>query len=82
MTLRRPLTEKETFILAQIQDMYGRHNSEDQVFFSDRNEAVIFVTDQHGVVGLGTVLTNLAGMIDDGTIATVQELRDKWLKLG
>jgi len=76
---RRPLTEGEALVLSHIQDMYGPQNSVDKVFFSDRNEAVLFVTDNNGVAGLAAVLTNLAAWLQDGTIATVEELRNKWL---
>ena len=79
---RRPLTPEELFVLEQIQDMYGEQNSEEQVFFSDRDEAVLFVTDANGVKGFVAVLTNLGMWYADGTINSVQELRDKWLTPG
>jgi hypothetical protein len=78
----RALTSGEAFILAQIQDMHGAQNSTDQVFFSDRDEAVLFVTDKVGIRGLMIVLTNLSRWMDDGTIASVTELREKWLVPG
>ena len=78
---RRALTPEEAFILSQIQQMYGAHNSQDQVFFSDRDEAALFVVDRNGVTGL-LVLTNLAHMLADGTIPSVEELRSKWLTPG
>jgi hypothetical protein len=59
--------------------MYGRQNSEDKVFFGDRDEAVIFVTDVNGVEGLVAVLTNLWKMYTEGNIASPEELREKWL---
>ena len=76
---RRALSEGELFVLDQIRDMYGEQNDEDAVFFSDADEAVIFVTDRNGVQGLVAVLTNLAAMYADGTIGSAEELRAKWL---
>jgi hypothetical protein len=76
---RRPLNSGEAFVLGQIQDMYGPQNSEDRVFFSDRDEAVLLVIDKNGVQGLAVVLTNLSNWISDGTIESVAELREKWL---
>ena len=76
---RRPLTQDENFVLEQIRDMYGPQNSEDQVFFTERNEAALLVTDRNGVAGMWAVLTNLGAWYADGTIGSVQELREKWL---
>ena len=69
-------------MLEQIQDMYGPQNTEDRVFFSDRNEAVLVVTDRSGAAGMMTVLTNLGAWYADGTITSLQELRTKWLSPG
>ena len=79
---RRPLTQDENFVLEQIRDMYGPQNSEDQVFFTERNEAALLVTDRNGVQAMWAVLTNLGAWYADGTIASVQELREKWLTPG
>ena len=76
---RRALSQGETFVLDQIRDMYGAQNNEEAVFFSDADEAAIFVTDRNGVQGLLAVLTNLAAMYADGTIGSAEELRAKWL---
>jgi protein-S-isoprenylcysteine O-methyltransferase Ste14 len=59
--------------------MYGAQNTEEDVFFSDRDEAVIVVKDRNGVQGLAAVLTNLAAWCADGTIASVEDLRSNWL---
>jgi len=75
----RALTQGETFVLQHIQDIYGNQNAEQDVFFSDRGEAVIFVKDRNGVGMMMTVLTNLAEWYSDGTIASVDELRTNWL---
>jgi len=76
---RRALSQGELFVLDQIRDMYGAQNNEEAVFFSDADEAAIFVTDRNGVQGLLAVLTNLAAMYADGTIGSAEELRAKWL---
>jgi len=79
---RRALTESESFVLQHIQDMYGNQNTEHDVFFSNRDEAVIFVKDRNGVMGLAVVLTNLAAWYADGTITSVEDLRQHWLTPG
>jgi len=76
---RRALSQGELFVLDQIRDMYGAQNNQEAVFFSDADEAAIFVTDRNGVQGLLAVLTNLAAMSADGTIGSAEELRAKWL---
>ena len=79
---RRPLSQGEQFVLAQIQDIYGPQNEEGDVFFSDRDEAVIFVKDRnYASVGV-VVLTNVAQMYEDGTITSLDELRRDWLRAG
>ena len=78
-TPRRGLTEGELFILSEIQHVYGRHNSEEGVFFGDDDEAVLFVTDSHGDAALAAVLTNLANLYADGTMGSMEELRTQWL---
>jgi hypothetical protein len=54
---RRSLTQGEQFVLAQIQDIYGPQNEESDVFFSDPDEAVIFVKDRTGASVGVVVLT-------------------------
>ena len=79
---RRSLSQGEQFVLAQIQDIYGPQNAESDVFFSDRDEAAIFVKNPTGAsVGL-VVLTNVALMYEDGTITSLDELREDWLRAG
>jgi hypothetical protein len=78
----RSLSQGERFVLAQIQDIYGPLNEESEVFFSDPDGAVIFVRDRTGAnVGV-VVLTSLAQMYEDGTIASLEELRRDWLRAG
>ena len=79
---RRSLSRGEQFVLAQIQDIYGSQNEEGDVFFSGPDEAVLFVKDHTGAnVGV-VVLTNVAQMYEDGTIASLDELRRDWLRAG
>jgi len=76
----RSLTKGEQFVLVQIQDIYGPQNEESDVFYSDADEAAIFVKDRTGAsIGL-VVLTNVAQMYEDGTITSLDELRRDWLK--
>lgn len=77
---RRQLTERELHILCLIQEAYGLENSENEVFFNDRDEAVIFVQGDGGGLGLA-VLTNLAKSLEDGTISSVEELKHEWLMI-
>ena len=77
---RRQLTEGELFVLRLIQEAYGNENTEDEVFFSDENEAVIFVKGDGGGLGLA-VLSNLAMFLEDGTISSVEELKHDWLMI-
>ena len=77
---RRHLTEGELFILRLIQETYGPDNTEDEVFFGDENEAVIFVRGDGGGLGMA-VLTTLAKFLEDGTIASIEELKRDWLMI-
>jgi hypothetical protein len=58
--LKRPLTDEELRILGLIQRLYGSQNTLDDVFFSKADEAVIFVKDTAGNMGIMVVLTNIA----------------------
>jgi hypothetical protein len=78
----RSLSPGEQFVLAQIQDIYGPQNQESDVFFSDADEAVIFVKDRTGASVGVVVLTNVAQMYEDGTITSLDELRRDWLRAG
>lgn len=77
---RRPLSEGELFVLRLIQEAYGSENSEDEVFFSDEDEAIILVQGDGGSLGL-TVLSNLAMFLQDGTISSVEALKRDWLMI-
>jgi hypothetical protein len=58
--LKRPLTDEELSILGLIQRFYGSQNTLDDVFLSEADEAVIFVKDSAGTMGICVVLTNVA----------------------
>jgi hypothetical protein len=79
-TRRRELTTGEAAILAVIQREFGSQNTADQVFFTDVDEAVIFAKAMDGTSAPIANLTNLAAWRADGTIASDDELRTKWLR--
>jgi hypothetical protein len=78
---RRVLTEGEIAVLTIIQEGYGAHNSMDKVYFSPSDEAVMFVRLANGMSIVMANLSNLAARRADGTIASDDELRKKWLRL-
>jgi hypothetical protein len=78
----RELTAGEKAILELIRVGYGPQNSETQVFFNDRDEAAIFVRANDGSSPLCASLTNLAAWRAEGTIASEEELKRQWLRLG
>ena len=77
--LRRELSAGETAILTIIQQAYGARNALDEVFFTDQDQAVIFVKAADGTMRLMANLTNLAAWRADGTIQNDEELRTNWL---
>lgn len=78
---RRELTAIEAAVLKVIQQGYGPQNSVDAVFFTDADEAVIFVKASDGTSNLMANLTNLAAWRVDGTIPSDEELKRDWLLL-
>ena len=54
---RRPLTPDEARILGVLRDHYGPWNNVDAIFFTDRDEAVIYPKDQNGNCGICVNLT-------------------------
>ena len=54
---RRTLTPDESRILGLLRDYYGPSNNVDAVFFTHRDEAVIFARDLNGVAGICVNLT-------------------------
>ena len=78
---RRDLTPGESAILGMIQQGYGSQNIVDDVFFTDANEANIFVRATDGTTPVMANLTNLAAWRADGTIPSDDELKREWLGL-
>jgi len=78
---RRALTDGETAVLVIIQQGYGAHNGLDRVYFSQADEAVIFVKLSNGMNTLLANLSHLAARCADGTISSDDELRTKYLRL-
>ena len=64
-----------------IQQGYGLQNDAEKVFFTDNNEAVIFVEASGGKPQIMANLSNLAAWRANGTIASDDELKSKWLQL-
>lgn len=77
---RRALTAEETSVLAIIQQGYGPQNDSDRVFFTESDEAAIFVKASDGTSPMMANLSNLAALRRDGTIPNDDELK-KWLRL-
>jgi hypothetical protein len=78
---RRDLTLAEAGILRIVQEGYGLQNTVDEVFFTDADEAAIFVKASNGTSPLMANLTNLAAWRLDGTIPSDEELKRDWLRL-
>ena len=78
---RRVLTDGENAVLTIIQQGYGPQNSIDKVFFTNADEAVIFVKASNGMSPVMANLSNLSAWRADGTISSDDELKTKWLRL-
>jgi hypothetical protein len=78
---RRDLTVGEFTVLRMIQQGYGLQNSLGKVFFTDTDEAAIFVKASTGRSVLMANLTNLAAWRADGRITSDEELKRDWLLL-
>ena len=78
---RRDLTFGEAEILRMIQEGYGSQNTVGDVFFTDADEAAIFVKTPDGTSSLMVNLTNLAAWRADRTIPSDEELKTDWLRL-
>lgn len=73
---RRELTATEAFVLREIQQYWGSQNSVDDVFFTERDEAVLFVRARDGRTAVIIALTNLGQWHEDGTLS-LEDLRDQ-----
>jgi len=76
---RRELTPGEVRILAIIAEQFGPRNTRDEVFFTDSDEAALFIKAPDGTSVAAANLTNLAAWRADGTISSDQELLSEWL---
>jgi hypothetical protein len=77
---RRILTTGESHILDLLRDYYGPANNADAVFFTDRDEAVIFVTDCNGIAGMAVNLTNVA-LFQQMDNLSDEETIEQWLRI-
>jgi hypothetical protein len=64
-----------------IQQGYGLQNTADKVFFTNADEATMFVKASDGTSSVMANLTNLAAWRADGTIPSDEELKSKWLRI-
>jgi len=78
---RRDLTAGQTAILKIIQHGYGPQNTVSEVFFTNANEAAIFVKTPDGRSPILANLSNLAAWRSEGTIKNDEELKRDWLRL-
>jgi hypothetical protein len=76
---RRELTPGEVRILAIIEEQFGARNTPDEVFFTDADEAALFIEAPDGTSVAAANLTNLAAWRADGTIPTDEQLKSEWL---
>lgn len=67
---RRELTDDERFVLSEVQACWGDQNTEDKVFFTDQNEAALFVVARDGSNPVMVSLTNLGEWHHDGTLSS------------
>lgn len=73
---QRDLTDVERFVLEEVQAYWGEQNTAGDVFFSDRDEAVLFVVAPDGSHPVCVVLTNLGAWHRDG-ILSLEERREQ-----
>ena len=73
---RRKLTDVEQFVLREIQAHWGNQNTVEDIFFTDRDEAALFVVARDGSNPVLVVLTTLGEWHRDGTLST-EALREQ-----
>jgi hypothetical protein len=73
---RRELTALEQFVLGEVRAYWGDQNTVDEVFFTDRDEAALFVLARDGSRPVLVVLTNLGAWHRDGTLS-IEALREQ-----
>src|SRR5690348_16269950 len=69
---KRDLTPEELAILREIRSFWGPQNSIHDVFFSNQDEAALFVKARNGSSQVVVVLTNLGRWVADGTLSKFQ----------
>ena len=79
--VRRELTTGEMLILRVIRQQFGSQNDANEVFFTDSDEAVIFVKASDGTIPVAANLTHLAAWHADGTIFSDEELVREWFPI-
>jgi hypothetical protein len=75
---RRSLNQEERLVLDQVQALWGPQNTDAEVFFTEANEAALFVKARDGSLPVCVSLTNLGRWHADGTL-TLPELRNQIL---
>lgn len=70
---RRDLTDLELFVLNEVQAYWGPQNTIDEVFFTDQDEAALFVLARNGSRPVMVVLTNLGAWHHEGML-TIEDL--------
>jgi len=70
---RRSLTREEQLVLVEVQELWGPQNSEADVFFTQANDAALFVKARDGSSPVAVVLTNLGRWYAEGSL-TLEEL--------
>jgi hypothetical protein len=78
--LNRPLTAGESFVLGLVQEHYGEWNRQEEVFLTEREEAVIFVRDNTGEVCIIVNLTVCAELYTRGELS-LETLKSDWLRI-
>jgi len=73
---KRAFTAPEDLVLREIQRYWGSQISVDDVFFTERDEAVLFVRARDGRTRVAVVLTNLGQWYEDGTLS-LEALREQ-----
>jgi len=76
----RRLTDGEDMVLGLVQAHYGSWNTADCVFFSEQDEAVIFVKDAGGESVICVNLTVCASAYSDGVLS-FKKLKSDWLQI-
>ncbi len=77
----RELTEGERHVLEVIREHYGPSNGPEGVDWIEGQGACLWVRNRSGAHVLFANLTTLAWMLQEGDIASDDELRREWLRI-